>query len=111
MADFKQIKIERCSTGGGFYVECDGRFADGLFSEEVLGVVASALFSPHGPMMLRTYQEEAGLPFTEAHRNAHPEQKLLPAPFTRAELEAKLKYQTERADANWRALCELRGGL
>lgn len=105
MADFKQIKIEKCNTGGGFYVECDGKFADGLASEEVLGAVASALFSPFGPMFLRTYEEEIKLFFTDAHKAAQQEgQKLLPAPPTKEVLNARLKYQTERADANWRAL-------
>lgn len=101
----EKITIEEID--GLFLVRSGDKFADHLTKDEALGVVASALFSPHGPMFVRTYEQEVAMKFMPAGRAYLQGPKLaLPPPRN---LEAELEYQTRRADANWRALCECRG--
>ena len=56
----EKITIENTERGL-FFVQCGGKFAAHLTKDEVLGVVASALFSPSGPIFLRSYEEEVAL--------------------------------------------------
>lgn len=102
---FEKLTIEK--IGGLFAVRSGDKFADHLTPDEVLGVVASALFSPKGPIFLRTYEQVVNTPWSEAHE-AYVRSTGLALPPPR-NLEVELEYQTRRADANWQALCECRG--
>ena len=100
----EKMTIEK--VDGLYLVRSGARFADHLTKDEVLGVVASALFSPSGPMCLRTYEEEVAMEFMPAGKAYRQGPKLaLPPP---RDLEAEFEYQKRRADANWLALCECR---
>jgi hypothetical protein len=102
----EKITIENTERGL-FLVQCGGKFAANLTKDEVLGVVASALFSPSGPIFLRDYKEEVSLKYSPAGRAYQQSPKVfLPLPRN---LAGELEYQTQRANANWRALCECRG--
>jgi hypothetical protein len=101
----EKITIEE--IGDLFLVRSGERFADHLTKDEVLGVVASALFSPSGPMFVRSYEEDVSIKWSPAGQEYAKGPKMcLPAPHS---FETELEYQKHRADANWRALCECRG--
>lgn len=101
----EKLTIEE--VDGLFLVRSGDKFADHLTKDEVLGVVASALFSPSGPIFVRTYEQEVAMKFTPAGQAYLKGPKLaLPTP---RDFEAELKYQMRRANANWRALCECKG--
>lgn len=68
---------EQGQMGGLFFVQCGDKFASMLTRDEVLGVVASALFSPHGPIFVRTYESEVAATWSPAGKSYAEGEKLL----------------------------------
>ena len=75
-----KITIEEYPEGL-YLVRYGGLFAEMLTKDEVLGVVASALFSPHGPIFVHSYENEINREWSPSGRafKSGPH-KLLPPP-------------------------------